>query len=212
MSALLELEKIHLQKSSTPSDINEHLPTLAKYASECSSVFETGVCGVVSSYSLLYGLTQSDAQQKYMLMNDIRPCAVEHLVGLAEKLPDVILKTVWKNNLLLDLGEQRFDLTFIDTWHVYAQLKRELAKFAPITNKYIIMHDTTVDGIYGESIRGGFDCPKQAQDSGFPLEEIMRGLWPAVVEFLQTHPEWRLKERLINCNGLTILERVSDTQ
>ena len=30
----------------TPSDINEHLPTLEKYA----SIFETGVRGVISSW------------------------------------------------------------------------------------------------------------------------------------------------------------------
>ena len=27
-------------------------------------------------------------------------------------------------------------MTFIDTWHVYAQLKRELKKFSRFTNKY----------------------------------------------------------------------------
>ena len=33
----------------------------------------------------------------------------------------------WINDLDLDLKDRRFDLTFIDTWHVYGQLKRELA-------------------------------------------------------------------------------------
>lgn len=28
---------------------------------------------------------------------------------------------------------------FIDTWHVYEELKRELNKFSKITNKYIIL-------------------------------------------------------------------------
>jgi len=44
-------------------------------------------------------------------------------------------------------------LVFIDTWHVYGQLKRELAKYAPLTKKYILMHDTTVDEWVGESVR-----------------------------------------------------------
>jgi primase-polymerase (primpol)-like protein len=113
---------------------------------------------------------------------------------------------VWKNNLLLELNE-RFDLTFIDTWHVYGQLKRELEKFSKITNKYIIMHDTTVDEIYGETIRIGWNAEKQSIESGFSVEEINRGLWPAIEEFLQTNPEWYIKERYTNNNGLTILAR-----
>jgi hypothetical protein len=31
------------------SDINEHLPTLYRYAKQCESVFETGVRGCISS-------------------------------------------------------------------------------------------------------------------------------------------------------------------
>jgi hypothetical protein len=30
-----------------PSDINEHLPTLYKYATECETILETGVRGCV---------------------------------------------------------------------------------------------------------------------------------------------------------------------
>lgn len=28
-----------------------------------------------------------------------------------------------------------FDIVFIDTWHVFGQLSRELKKFAPVTKK-----------------------------------------------------------------------------
>jgi hypothetical protein len=37
----------------------------------------------------------------------------------------------------------------------------------------------------------------------------MRGLWPAVEEFLQENKNWSLKERFTHNNGLTILERTS---
>jgi hypothetical protein len=45
-------------------------------------------------------------------------------------------------------------------------------------------------------------------ESGLSREEIERGLWPAVEEFLALHPEWKLKERYTNNNGLTVLERI----
>ena len=47
----------------------------------------------------------------------------------------------WKNNLLLDFNTT-YDITFIDTWHVYGHLKRELAYWHDHVKKYIIMHKT----------------------------------------------------------------------
>jgi hypothetical protein len=50
---------------------------------------------------------------------------------------------------------------------------------------------------------------EESIESGLTEEEIRKGLWPAVEEFLVDHPEWVLKERYTNNNGLTVLERVS---
>ncbi len=186
-------------------DIMEHLPTLYNYAKECDSVFETGVRGCVSSWAFLYGLLDGNKQKKRLFMNDINVCDVNDLINVSKHFNiDVVYE--WKNNLLLEFNEM-FDITFIDTWHVYGQLKRELDKFSKITNKYIIMHDTTVDEIYGETIRCGWDAGQQSIESGFHVEEINKGLWPAVEEFLQKNPEWYIKERFTNNNGLTILAK-----
>ena len=57
--------------SSITSDINEHLPTLCRYAQECDSVFETGVRGCISSWALTYGLLNNKNEtQKTLLLND----------------------------------------------------------------------------------------------------------------------------------------------
>jgi len=101
------------------------------------------------------------------------------------------------------------DLLFIDTWHVYGQLKRELARWHSYAGKYIILHDTTVDEWQGESIRVGWDAIKQSKETGIPVDEIRKGLWPAVVEFLKEHSEWELHARYVNNNGLTVLRRTS---
>ena len=98
--------------------------------------------------------------------------------------------------------------TIIDTWHVYGQLKREMEKFNIITNKYIIMHDTTVDEWQGETIRNGWDASQQSLETSIPVEEINKGLWPAIEEFLQNNPNWVLHERYTNNNGLTILKKI----
>ena len=50
------------------SDINEHLDVLAAHAEECTTVFETGVRGVVSSWALIYGLNRGVSGSKKFLI------------------------------------------------------------------------------------------------------------------------------------------------
>lgn len=69
------------------------------------------------------------------------------------------------------------------------------------------MHDTTVDEWDGETIRCGWNAHEQSAQTGIPVEEINKGLWPAIEEFLATHPEWVIDRRYTNNNGLTILKR-----
>jgi hypothetical protein len=205
-----KIKECYEQLCAEPSDINEHLPTLYRYATECDSVFETGVRGCVSSWALVYGLLNGDNQNlsKLILLNDTDECDIISLLNAASS-ENIKIDYIWKNNLLLELTNT-YDLTFIDTWHVYGQLKRELDKFSKITNKYIIMHDTTVDEWYGETIRLNMNSEQQSLESGFPKEEINKGVWPAVEEFLQSNANWVLHERYINNNGLTILKKINE--
>jgi hypothetical protein len=208
-----DLEKIkerYNQLCQIESDINEHLPTIFEYAKSCESILETGVRGVVSSWALSYGLLLNNSENKRILFNDISECNISEILESLKNL-NVNASFEWINNLNLNLNE-RFDMVFIDTWHIYGQLRRELNKFAPITNKYIIMHDTTVDEVYGETIRwmgGEAAAFQQSLDSGIPVDEILKGLGPAIEEFLENNNNWILKERFTNNNGLTILEKVS---
>ena len=187
------------------SDINEHLDTLKYYASQSESIFETGVRGVVSSWAFLLGLHRNKKKNKKIFLNDINVCDIEEISKIAKRL-NIDLDFEWGNNLDLKINEN-FDIVFIDTWHVYAQLKRELQKFSLIANKYIILHDTTLDGEIGESLRHGWNIERQSLETGFLTSEIEKGLWPAVEEFLLKNNNWVLEKRYTNCNGLTILKK-----
>jgi hypothetical protein len=90
---------------------------------------------------------------------------------------------------------------------VYGHLKRELARWCNYANKYRVLHDTTVDEVFGETLRERLDGPAQSAATGIPLDEIHRGIWPAVTEFLDEHSEWMLYKRFVHNNGLTILKR-----
>lgn len=197
------IERGYLERCKHPSDIHEHLPTLRKYASECKHITECGVRGAVSSYALADGIRGKEGAR--MIMVDLVGCdAIDILLDVCEN--ENIDATFYEGDDLVCPIEET-ELLFIDTWHVYGHLKRELARWHSYAKKYIILHDTTVDGEYGESIRMGWNILEQSKASGIPVEEITRGLWPAVEEFLKEHPEWVLKERYTNNNGLTVLAR-----
>lgn len=166
------------------SDINEHLPVLRKYASQCKHITEFGVRWIVSTWALLAAkpkvLRSYDIKHPKDFKADI--VAVEQ----AAKEAGIDFKFTLADTLNTEIEET--DLLFIDTWHIYRQLKKELELHAEKALKYIILHDTITFGVEGE-------------DGG-------EGIGKALDEFLETNKHWQVREEYINNNGLTILERV----
>ena len=188
-----------------PSDINEHLATLRHYASRVSSIAEMGVRGVVSTWAFLLGLTESDAPSKTMLGVDLMPCDYGPAIALGERA-GVQLEFRQGDSASIDLPPR--DLLFVDTWHVYAHLQRELNAHHASTRRYIILHDTQVDAVRGEALRLGQDTAALATETGYAKADIERGLQDAIDEFLEAHTaEWRVERVDRNNNGLTVLAR-----
>ena len=134
------IEEKYQQLCKVESDINEHLPTLKKYACLCETIIELGVRGIVSTWALLAGLPQ------VMVSVDIvHPSEHKGDVGEVEKLAQAE-QIYWHFNQTssLDYKFRRCELLFIDTIHSYEQLSKELKLHSPHTTKYIIMHDTNM--------------------------------------------------------------------
>lgn len=197
------LEAQYTLKCDTPSDINEHIPTLRALASECRHITEAGVRTVVSSYAFATAL-KGKADHK-LVQVDLKKSA--NVIAFQAECAAEGVSTVFYEESDLTCPLAKTDLLFIDTWHIYGHLKRELARWHSYAKTYILLHDTTVDEWAGETIRNGWDAVAQSKASGIPVEEIRKGLWPAVEEFLKEHPEWHLEKRYTNNNGLTILKR-----
>ena len=178
----------------TPSDINEHIPTLKEYASMCEHITEMGVRSVVSTWAFL------EANPKKLISIDINPCPIDDAARLAKQagIDFTFIKGDTSNP---DFVIEETDLLFIDTWHVYPQLKKEFELHSSKAKKFIILHDTTTFGERGEGITKFNIETGQVEYTPYP------GLWPAVEEFLIDNSEWSLKERYTNNNGLTILQR-----
>ena len=134
------IEEKYQQLCETPSDINEHLPTIRKYAQLCDTIVELGVRGMVSTWGLLAGYPLE------MVSVDIVD-PIEHKGDTKETKEVAISEGIyWKftKESSLNFKFKRTDLLFIDTIHFYEQLSQELKLHSPHTVKYIIIHDTVI--------------------------------------------------------------------
>ena len=170
------------------TDINEHLPVLRHYAEQCDHVTEMGVRSVVSTFAFIMG------KPKTLLSIDLYHPGRwgnngQKNLELAKQYADetgVNFRFIEGDTREIIIDET--DFLFIDTWHVYEQLKIELERHGNKARKYIGFHDTTL-------------FEKRGETNGH------EGLWRAIEEFIMDNPQWTIKERRTNNNGLTILER-----
>jgi len=170
-----------------PSDINEHLPTLKMLAGDCSSVIEMGVRSVVSTWAF------AEAKPDKLISIDIKnPSEFGQDLEFVTRVirnEGIDFTFIQADTRQCEIEET--DLLFIDTWHVYDQLKIELEKHGNKARKFLAFHDTVTFAQNGES-------PGH------------RGLMPAIEEFLEANPHWQIKHHYTNNNGLLVLERISD--
>jgi tetratricopeptide (TPR) repeat protein len=160
----------------TPSDVHEHLPTLYALAGECRHVTEMGTRKGVSTTALLFA--RPDRLVCYDLVRCPQVDLLERLAGSTQ--------FVFHQADVLRVEIEETDLLFLDTWHVYEQLREELRLHAGKVRRYIVLHDTATFRDHGET-------------------EGHAGLWRAVEEFL-ARGTFRLKEHYPNNNGLTVLQ------
>ena len=193
---MYDLEQIVNQIYTTPSDINEHIPTLIDYASECEHITEMGVRAITSTWAFL------GAAPNRLISYDIEDPSkwgadINMVYDVAEQY-GLNYKFIKGNVLKLNIEET--DLLFLDTWHAYCQLKAELDTHSSKAKKYIIMHDTTSYEFRDE--------PLTSENAWEGAPPTGKGLWAAVTEFLESTDEWVLHKRYTNNNGLTILKRI----
>ena len=184
---IMVIDNVYGHLCVTPSDINEHLPTLKRYAEEVEHVTVMGVRWIVSTWAFLSG------KPKKLISIDIK-----HPNKFGANL-SVVEKAAKESNIdfsfiegsTLEMQIEKTDLLFIDTLHTYTQLTKELELHSKNVNRYIALHDTTTFSLKDEQ-------PQQSSKVGLKL---------AISEFLEKNKDWKMIEEYTNNNGLTILER-----
>ena len=101
------------------------------------------------------------------------------------------------------------DILLLDTLHVYDQVKTELELHASKVRRYIIFHDTVLCGLRWMHNWDG-NKPILWTEDGKPC--TVKGIRPAIYEFLKTHHEWYIVDERLFCNGLMIIGRKNQTK
>jgi hypothetical protein len=188
------LTNLYRRACDTPSDINEHLPTLRTLAGLCDSIVELGVRGGESTKALLQGLDERHKMgpRGFRILHsfDINDCRND---AISAAVADAVqIEWVFTQGDSLQIEIPKCELLFIDTLHTRDQLFGELTRHAPNVSRWIVLHDTDTFGQHGEG--GGL------------------GLIHAVMDFshrLAGHC-WRIINMVDFNNGLTVLERIAN--
>lgn len=177
----------------TPSDINEHLPTLYRYGRKCSHITEFGIRGGASTYAFMEAKPEKVIGYDILWWEEMRDL-LKYSIGKTD------LQFQIKSTLSPGLQIEQTDLLFIDTLHTYNQLKQELEQHHSKVNKYIIFHDVVTFGLKDEELYAH-------ADKKHLKKENKQGLMPAILDFILENDEWNLEEYYYNNNGLLILEK-----
>lgn len=186
------------------SDIYMHLPVLYEYAKKCDHVTEMGARSGNSTSAFLYANPKKFISYDYQYTNP-----EPHLVRDVNKLIDIFEKSKeqgvnceYVGADVLEIEIEETDMLFIDTWHCYEQLKKELELHASKVKKYIAFHDTYTFGVRGEGY--------PSMDKNHPQKDNLDGtggIRPAIDEFLSENPEWKIEYETEENNGLIIISK-----
>lgn len=177
---VLTVENLYEQAVRTPSDINEHVPTLKDLATGQDLVVEFGVRTGVSTIGLLAG------KPKKLLSYDVNDSVQARTLVAVAKKENLDFEFNIGNSLEVVIPE--CDVLFIDTLHTGKQVLNELLKHHVKVRKYIAFHDTVIFGKRGE--------------------DGQAGLLTGIREFMKRHPEWHTIRHDNNNHGFTVISRL----
>jgi hypothetical protein len=189
------------------SDIFMHLPVLYEYAKGCDHVTEMGARGGNSTRAFLYANPKKFISYDYQYTSPEPHLVseIQSLIGIFNKAKEEGVDCECVGADVLKIEIQETDLLFIDTWHCYSQLKKELELHSSKVRKYIAFHDTFTYGQQGEGY------PKL--DVNHPNRDLMNGdggIRRAIDEFLEENSDWSICYETEENNGLIIIEKNSN--
>ena len=191
------------------ADISCNLPLIAALLKEHAPahVTEMGVRNAVSSWTFAqYAAERAAAGRaiEYVATDITRREPVGALDAAMAGCPGVAY--AFREGDDLTIPQWDTDFLFLDTWHTYRQLAKELLRWAPRTRGVLVLHDTALFGGRDEGEEGHGEKPvDEALFSGVAPGSV--GLLAAVNQFLASPAgaRWRVAQQNDNCNGIMVL-------
>lgn len=202
---MAKLKDEYIKACATVSDIYLHLPILYKYAKKCGHVTEMGSRTGVSTRAFLYAKpgTFVSYDYQYATPEPHLVKGVQALMTLFDECRKTGINCTYVGKNVLEVEIEETDMLFIDTYHCYEQLKKELELHSGKVRKYIAFHDTIQFGEVGE----GFPF----MDPNHPVRRAPMdgsgGIRKAIDEFMQSHKEWKIVHESTDSNGLIVIRR-----
>lgn len=196
---------VYMHCRTIPSDINEHLEFLYNMGKEVNHITEFGVGYGKSTLAFFAAVEETggtlhsyEIKSRDVILSIPERKNYNHQEELA-----VLSKIETAFNMARDAGLnvtlhlqdslahdiEETDLLLVDSHHTFNHVLAELTKHGDKVRKYIIFHDTETYGLSGQ-------------------EKGSVGIWPAINQWMDGHPEWKIKEQYYNCNGLLVIERI----
>lgn len=176
----------YMRETKLDTDINEHLDLLYNLGRQVQHITEFGVGHGRSTRAFMAAIAETKGSLRsyeIKLLDGVEDCFKQS----QEANVDAILHL--QNILEADIEET--ELLLIDSHHTYNQVKQELDRHSHKVSKYLLFHDIVKYGLSG-------------QDSGSV------GIWPAINEFLDANPSWKIQAQYDNNNGMLVLIKEND--
>ena len=173
-------EIVRIQQDNHGKEYTAHHSVLSKYAAECSSIKELGVCQGATLAGLLL------CKPKTLIGIDIDDQYFTPYHSLFYKYAsdnNINFKFIKGSSIDASMVTP-VDLLHIDSYHVYDHLLKELIVHAPSVKKYIVFHDT----------RHTKSAP---------------GLLKAIAHYItEIDQQWQIVDHYIFNAGYTVIKRV----
>jgi hypothetical protein len=170
----------------TESDINQHLTVLLKYSLQSDSVVEIGLGRTSNAVRAFIkgclNVISYDIDPMPEVVEDVRQYANHIGCYWQFRLQDSTIEPI-----------PECDFLFIDGEHSYYAVSKELKMHSPNVRKFIGFHDVVSYANRNES----------PYETG---SRFIEGIVPAIFEFLQDNPQWKVDYYSPLNNGLLILK------
>ncbi len=209
-SPLGQLKDLYHEMREKSSDMRENLPILRTLSSRSTTVMELGVRNMVGTWAILLGLAEnSNISKKIYIGVDLtypNPAIMVKASMLAENTGTLFFFLASNDMELINFKSviRGVDLMFVDSLHTYCHVRYTLESYAPLVQKYIILHDT--NGPWSYIDQDNYSGNYSEYPLGYNCTNT-KGVLPAVKDFLRRNKNWIVKRHSHRSNGATLLIR-----